>query len=69
MLGMTSFGITILLCAVAFLYGYLFAYREFDGRADKVTKGFKILVAFKYTERVLLMCIVAQLIIYLSRDF
>lgn len=69
MFGMASLGITILLCAVAFLFGYLCAYREFDGRADKVTKGFKMLVAFKYTERVLLMCIVAQLIIYLSRNF
>lgn len=54
---------------VAFAFGYLTAHAFYDGRKENVTKDLRLLTGIKFADIIVTLSIVAQILIYVQRNF
>lgn len=67
MLTFTNLFLVIVFMLLGFAFGYLTAFKKFDGRPENMPEAFKILQGIKMADRILMASMVALVLIYISR--
>lgn len=61
--------LTIIFGALAYVFGYFYASKIFDGRPENVTNTFRKLTGIRFADIMITLCIVAQIIVYISEKY
>lgn len=69
MLDFKSILLMLSLSLIAFAIGYLIAHKFFDGRKENMTKEFRLLIGVRFADIIVTLSIVAQILIYIYRNY
>lgn len=63
--------LTIMVClgVSAFIVGYFHAGNLYDGRKENTPKTFRLLTGLKFSDRMIVLSIVANIIVYFMRNY